>query len=71
MDHSLEVAGILVKIKKESFNEGYHASDAEAFGLLMSRYFEWDGRIVEACAFACEDANFHPEAATLRERVTV
>lgn len=51
---------ILNKIKKESFVDGYEASDTEAFGLLLSKYFKWDGDyIVEATFDALEDANFH------------
>ena len=34
---------ILNKIKKESFVDGYEASDTEAFGLLLSKYFKWVG----------------------------
>ena len=51
---------ILNKIKKDCFVDGYKASDAEAFGLLLSKYFKWDGDyIVEASFHALEDANFH------------
>ncbi len=51
---------ILDKIKKESFEDWYEGSDTEAFGLLLSKYFEWDGDyIVEATFNALEDANFH------------
>ena len=51
---------ILNKIKKESFVDGYEASDIEAFGLLMSKYFKWDGyKIFKANCYALEDANFH------------
>tara|TARA_B100000795_G_scaffold122512_1_gene91205 strand:- start:1832 stop:2179 length:348 start_codon:yes stop_codon:yes gene_type:complete len=51
---------ILNKIKKESFVEGYEATDTEAFGLLLSKYFKWSGyEIVEASFSALEDANFH------------
>ena len=51
---------ILNKIKKESFVDGYEASDTEAFGLLLSKYFKWSGdEIVEASFSALEDANLH------------
>ena len=43
-------------------------SQAAGFGLLMSDYFRWDGyQILEASAEALEDANFHKEAAIVRE----
>jgi hypothetical protein len=54
-------------IKRESFTEGYKATDAEAFGLLMARYFEWDSRILDAAARALEDANFHTESGQVAE----
>jgi hypothetical protein len=51
---------ILNKIKKESFVNGYEPSDEEAFGLLLSKYFKWDGyRIFKVSNEALEDANFH------------
>jgi len=51
---------LLEKIKKECFVETYKATDEEAFGLLLSKYFKWDGDyIVEASFHALEDANFH------------
>lgn len=61
---------ILDAIKQESFVEGYRAkaTDAEAMGLLISKYFEWNGlEILAASADALEDANFHTEAAAVRE----
>jgi hypothetical protein len=58
---------ILNKIKKESFVDGYEASDEEAFGLLLSKYFKWDGyKIFSAAHDALEDANFHSLNTKLR-----
>lgn len=54
-------------IKRDSFTEGYKATDAEAFGLLMARYFGWDSRILDAAARALEDANFHTESGQVAE----
>ena len=57
------VGTVLEQIKKESFVDGYKASDEEAMGLLVSKYFEWDGlSILRASHDALEDANFHSEA---------
>jgi hypothetical protein len=51
---------ILNKIKKECFVDDYLPSDEEAFGLLLSKYFKWDGyRIFKVSTEALEDANFH------------
>lgn len=50
---------------KQSFVENYQnkATDCEGLGLLIARYFKWDGeKILETCAKALEDANFHGEA---------
>ena len=54
-------------IKSERFTEGYKATDAEAFGLLMADYFEHDARILQAASRALEDANFHSQAAAVDE----
>lgn len=54
-------------IKRESFAPGYRANDAEAFGLLMAKYFRHDARILDAAAKALEDANFHTESGQLAE----
>lgn len=46
--------------KKTSFVDGYDASDAEALGLLISQYFNYDGEeIFNTLYNAMEDANFH------------
>ena len=63
-----KVNAILAKIKKVSFVDGYDASDEEAFGMMMSKYFEYDGyEIAEAAGNAFEDANFHGWAKVLRD----
>lgn len=62
------VAPVLEKIKRESFVKTYQASDEEAFGLLLSKYFQWDGgAILSVAGHALEDANFHTEAEVVRE----
>ena len=59
---------ILNKIKKECFVDDYLPSDEEAFGLLLSKYFKWDGyRIFKVTTEALEDANFHELNAKLNE----
>lgn len=63
-----KVKAILSEIKKVSFMDDYDASDAEAFGTMMSKYFEYDGyEIAEAAGNAFEDANFHSWAKVLRD----
>lgn len=46
------------------------ASDAEALGLVIARYFEWDGlQILETSRRALEDANFHTEAEIIQNQI--
>jgi hypothetical protein len=55
---------IVASIKKTAFVKGYKATDAEAMGLLVSRYFRWDGlAILRAAYYALEDSNYHAESA--------
>ena len=57
---------ILDQLKKETFNPDYQAKDAEALGILVSKFFEWDGSEVLAVAFSgLEDSNYHTEAAII------
>jgi hypothetical protein len=59
---------VLASIKEHSFVDGYDVSDEEAFGLMMSKYFEYGGyEIAEAAGNALEDANFHGWAKILRD----
>lgn len=59
---------VIQLIKKEAFVKGYNPMDVEAMGLLVSNYFEWDGKkIVEAFINALEDANFHSMADKVME----
>jgi hypothetical protein len=65
------ITGELARIKRERFRGGYQASDAEAFGLMMAWFFDWDGYdIADAGAYALEDANYHDEAPKVRELLT-
>jgi len=58
----------LERIKRENFNAPYQAGDAEAFGLIASRFFDYDGiAIMEAAEYALEDANFHTESGQLAD----
>jgi len=61
------VQTILDKIKSESFVAGYKATDAEAMGLLLSKYFDWNGvDILQTTYWALEDANFHTDNETIQ-----
>lgn len=59
---------VLDQIKKESFVADYEATNEEAMGMLLSKYFEWAGdSILEAAGYGLEDANFHSEAKIVRD----
>ena len=63
-----ELRAELERIKKDSFVDTYQASDTEAMGLLLSRFYQWDGiDIMEAAKYALEDANFHTESGQLAD----
>lgn len=57
---------MITKIRRTSFVQGYHATDEEVMGMVLSKYFEWDGQaILKSAMFATEDANFHQESAVI------
>jgi hypothetical protein len=67
----VKVEEILSAIKSKSFVGGYIAADEEAMGLLVSKFFEWDGgAILRTAQFALEDANFHGESAKVGEMIS-
>ena len=50
---------LLNAIKEKAFVNGYKATDAEALGLVVSKYSQWDaGSILAVTSEALEDANF-------------
>jgi len=60
-----------------SFEEDYQdkITNADALGVLIARYFKWDGtQILDCLQSALEDANFHSineEITNLREKEEV
>jgi hypothetical protein len=58
----------LERVKRESFAEGYQATDEEALGIVLSRFFQWDGlSLLRTAQYALEDANFHTESGAVAE----
>lgn len=54
---------LLAELKETCFVKGYEASDEEAMGMLVSKFFEYNGdAILKASSLALENANFHKEA---------
>ena len=56
-----ETLDVLVHEQKQaSFTHPDQASDEAALGILIARYFDWDGdAIFKAAQAAFEDSNFH------------
>ena len=51
---------LIEEVRETCFVEGANPSDAECFGLIMSKYMRWNGvTIVEATLEALEDSNQH------------
>ena len=66
----MSVQVILNVIKRESFTSPETTSNEEAMGLLMSKFFEWDGvKILKATSSALEDANFHSECQKVEDMI--
>jgi hypothetical protein len=62
------VRRVLGQIKRTHWVSGYKATDAEALGILLAHYAEWNGLVIlKAAESALEDANFHTEAGLVAE----
>mgnify|MGYP006219798647 CR=1 FL=1 len=60
VDHKEKLRQLIEKEKWKLFRGDYEASDAEVLGILISKYFEYDGELVFQTMYsAMEDANFH------------
>jgi hypothetical protein len=58
--------------RTESWRPEYRAnvSEEQGLGVLISRYFDWNGdRILKTAVAALEDANFHREAAAVQKLI--
>ena len=54
------IAALVDCKQSKSFVDGYEATQAESFGILLSQYFKWSGyEIAEVCIEALHDSNFH------------
>jgi hypothetical protein len=61
---------ILKRIKFLHYKDGSQVSDAQAMGILMSMYFEFDGlEILKATYEGLEDSNFHTENQTIQKLI--
>lgn len=58
--------------RKEIFSPLYQAeqSDEKILGIIIAKYFQWDGvAILETAKAGLEDANFHEDAEALESRI--
>ena len=61
---------LINRIRNESYVKGYEATDAECVGLIVSKYFHWNGyEIGKVATEALEDANFHDLANKLQANI--
>ena len=59
---------VIAKIKSVVFTKEYQAkaTDAECLGILIAKFFEWDGtEILRAASAGLTDANYHEESAAV------
>lgn len=64
------VDDLLAVIKQKSFVQDYNATDEEAMGILLAKFFDYDGvAILEVAVHALEEANFTTESEQLREMI--
>ncbi len=60
------MSDLIERTKIQSYVDNAEPSEAEVVGLIVSKYFKWNGtEIMEAMLSSLEDANFHE----LRERL--
>ena len=60
------MSDLIERTKIQSYVDNAEPSEAEVVGLIVSKYFKWNGtEIMEVMLSSLEDANFHE----LRERL--
>jgi hypothetical protein len=66
------IVEFIIENLSQKYNESVPLEERKimAVGQLVSNYFEWDSRILEAFQEALTDANFHTESAVIEGWVT-
>lgn len=60
MDISEKLKKLIEEQKKQSFYNPENTSDEDALGVMISKYFNWNGdKIFKTSYSAFEDSNFH------------
>ena len=63
-----QVQALIAAKRATAFPDPSQASDAEALGLLVAEWADWDGAtIIEALSAALEDANYHTLAGAIED----
>jgi len=61
---------LITAVKEKAFVNGDKASDAEALGLIVSKFCEWErGSILNVACEALEDSNFHDDVEAIETLV--
>jgi hypothetical protein len=59
---------LLEQIRQGTYLEPEKHTDVEALGILMAKFFHWDGtKILEAAKVGLEDSNFHSECRAIEK----
>ena len=62
---------LIESIRKNTFIESYHATDAECLGIAIARYFRGNGlEILKTTYSALEDVNFHTANLKIAEMIS-
>ena len=57
-----QLKDLMNEITKNTFVTGYNATEEEKLGMILSKFYEWDGiKILQTAYWALEDSNFHSE----------
>jgi hypothetical protein len=69
LEQRIEAVQTLIgQCKPKIYRSPEEVSDAEALGVIVAQWAEWDGnKIIEAFLAALEDANFHTEREQIEE----
>ncbi len=66
-----ELKPFIKRIHNRIAADGYTLSDEEVLGIIVAKYFRWEGTpILKTAAFAMEDANYKDDYNTLMAMAT-
>ena len=60
IDIQKQLDPLMKEIKATCFVNGYNPTNEEVMGIIVSKFFKWDGlAIAETAGYSLEDSNFH------------